>query len=311
VRILDFGPERQRIVFTRPASGLYVSGLDGKDSELILRLAGPTVEDAAWSPDGTRLAFTLYGKLRQDPATCGISIWTMRIDRRDLRKIADCAALNMNPTLAPSPWSRDGRRLAYLGRLDGTARTSGVLTVASLADSQTVEIGGVAPIRDIAMAPRGDWVAFDQLRGPVLQLSLVRLRDDAVFSLGRGAAPAWSRDGRLLSFSSSDSGRRRTGMIAILSVGDRPATPSWLRRVRGGGLATWSPSGRAIAYVGFACRNLTASCENDPQVYLVGVKTGRPRRVTNEHDWGVIGFWRIWWGPNDSTLFFTRSRSGV
>jgi len=80
VRIFDFSPRRQRIVFTRPASGLYVSGLNGKDSELILRLAGATVQDAAWSPDGRRLALTIFGKLPQDLATCGISVWTVRID---------------------------------------------------------------------------------------------------------------------------------------------------------------------------------------------------------------------------------------
>jgi len=105
----SFSPDATKVVFARN-EGLYVVGETGGTPRLIARsymswwLGAP-----AWSPDGSRIAYTVYLAGGPDP---GVEIWTVNpdgTDPRPLLNLGSCRA-SCGRHLA---WSPDGSMLAF------------------------------------------------------------------------------------------------------------------------------------------------------------------------------------------------------
>lgn len=141
----------------------------------------------AWSRDGTRIAFS---QLETTVAGSEASIWTMRADGTDKRKLTGTfGGFDASPT-----WSPDGQNIAFARYYNGGDR-----------DITLVDVNGNV-WRRIALpglqgapswSPDGRWIAFTQDTGPVTNLYTVRpdgtelrLRTvDAAW--GGGLDPAW------------------------------------------------------------------------------------------------------------------------
>ena len=107
----SWSPDGSKLVFTQVddtgATSIYVIDADGGNLTRILT-GGPgdpswaaIVGSPAWSPDGTRIAFTAYSGV---PFTYDIDIYTAKPDGTDIRLLA----VGVNPA-----WSPDGGRIAF------------------------------------------------------------------------------------------------------------------------------------------------------------------------------------------------------
>jgi TolB protein len=188
--------------------------------------------DPAWSPDGTKIAFS-------SRRTGSNDLFVMNADGTGTRRLTSTKEDDLRPT-----WSPDGTRIAFARSGDlfvMNADGSGAHSVVASRDEESQP----------AWSPDGDWIAYIR-RIPDTRTSELRLvRPDgsgdrrvlrpnaAVFS------PAWSPDGARIAFSSNrdgevfelytvaPDGKRLRSVAPTLTDAFEPA---------------WSPDGSRIAF---------------------------------------------------------------
>lgn len=260
----DVAPNGTQIVYSscvcartpagRPdqASSGYDSGLgelvvaesDGTDR---LRLTRNRVGEhyPMWSPDGSRIAFA--GNAGGLPFPIGsASLYTMASDGSDVRAIQ----LGDRIAMRPAAWSPDGRRIAFVGRDDGSGRA--IYVVDADDGSDPLRFRGV--VSGPAWSPDGQRLAF------------VKPEEDAL---------------ALFVFAADGSGARRLATIPDWQrIADaRDPADVWIRTV------AWSPGGTKILVL--ANQGVTFDRYADRgagALYVVGADDGDLTRV------GVVDF---------------------
>ena len=197
--------------------------------------------DPVWSPDGRRLTFS-------SDRGGTMNLWRVELDEAGGKVLGPPVPLSV-----PSGWaghaslSGDGRTLAYANREVRTTLMRVALDPARgrVSGSAAVVLRGSLELRDQALSPDGEWIAFTTSGRE--DLFVVRadgtgfrqLTDDAF----RDRGVTWSPDGRRLAFYSN-----REDDYQAFTV--RP-DGSELKRVTAlpGGLTfpSWSPDGAEIA----------------------------------------------------------------
>lgn len=179
--IADFpalSPDGEEVAFAYGAD-LYIARRDGSDVRLVVSPAGPN--HIAWSPDGTKLAFSGY-------FTGDYEVYVVDVNGSNLRNISNHPGRDEWPT-----WSPDGSRVAFTSDRDGGA----IYTVG-------VDGTGLTRISDSncfypEWSPDGSTIAFSA-NG---QLSLMNPDGTGVRYAGGGMPayfnyPHWSPDGRMV-----------------------------------------------------------------------------------------------------------------
>jgi Tol biopolymer transport system component len=224
----DFAPDGCRLLYTlsegtEPAK-LYSVRLDGSDPQALIVYPELPYEqwgawEPHWSPDNTRIAFTM---VRQD-------------GQKDLTHIAWIPPQGGNPQFYSvsgtefSPrWSPDGRRLAYISFEERAAGANMSATAVPTPDGQSG--GTVATVQEADL-----WVVNADGSNKYAMTN---------YAVGSVTMPRWSPDGQLLSFIYSISNGTDTLWMIGTQSGAVPTQltyrASWLMEM------DWLPDSTAI-----------------------------------------------------------------
>lgn len=240
-----WSPDGITLAFTSPCtanreayagSSIFVMqvGLDGATTTpmpFILSLFGGDY-DPAWSPDGTRIAFTSQRTGRPQ-------IFVAGADGSGPVNLNDDLAFNWSPA-----WSPDGGELAFITGRAGQAEVW--LISSSGGDERRFTRGDGKSIARPSWSPDGGIIAFEKVVGNLSRLIGAPLIDGGVrelqvcqagsLSLQPMGEPAWSPDGTKLAFETWPGGVEHdiammnqgcTGYVEVTSDAALDFDPAW------------------------------------------------------------------------------------
>ena len=114
-----FSPDGTQVAFARLGdgldAGLYAVDVRGGTPQLIAKSRNSWwLGSPAWSPDGSRIAYTVYVEFgSKGPA---FEIWTVKPDGSDARQLVDLGLCGAGGCTAGLAWSPDGSTLAFHSR---------------------------------------------------------------------------------------------------------------------------------------------------------------------------------------------------
>ena len=278
-------------------------------------------EDAAWSPDGSRLAF--YAAL---DGTAHLWIW-----ERAAKKLRRAGDAIVRPSVfddgAHPRWTPDGKHVLAL-----------VLPEGETVDAANARVRSKKPARDPGTSARSDVVVYrsaastsgdsakaeapaadrDEIHRETSDLAKIATADLAAVDvatgetrrLARGKAILWyaaSPDGKLVAFTHITGARQgkvvaRVYDIEVASM-EGGAARSLARDVYPDqGVCTWSPDGKRLAYASGLGKEAVAD------VHLLDVSTGEDRRLTPDAPSDRISWqYRLvpLWAPDGRSLLFS------
>lgn len=222
------------IAFTRQ-DGIYAIRTDGSPAVPVRRGGWAKYPQAlAWSPDGSKLAFTAQG------------IWAMNADGTHLTRLAGAVWESYSLT-----WSPDGRKIAFTSSRGGDSDIW-VMNANGTSKHRLLRTPDLSE-HQVDWSPDGRRIAFDAQVNPynpwgpsdiyVVKTDGRNLRNlTAPRGRGWAGSPDWSPDGRRIVFLGSSPSEH--GIYAMNANGRARV------RLTGDGLSpVWSPDGSEIAFV--------------------------------------------------------------
>ncbi len=254
---------------------VYVARQDGSG----LRQLTPSslqVGSAAWSPDGTELAFSAPGPEEVNRVE-NQGIWLIGTDGGDLRRVT-----GFNSNYDPS-WSPDGSMIAFQSDRTGDPgiymmRSDGANERALIADEP---YENTQP----AWSPDGAQILFSRIKlrtgfegppGDTFHLYAIRPDGSGLHEvIGQGSLDgAWSPDGSKIAYIASGMTGHGGDLMVANADGSDPhmvlACPNGCVGYAG---VTWSPDGRELAY--WADRAPPVTPSQRGFLYVVDAATGR------------------------------------
>jgi Tol biopolymer transport system component len=240
---------------------IYTIKSNGAEAVRLTTAAGPDV-DPAWSPDGSKLAFTSQRDGQSE-------IYVMSAEGSGQTRLTTNGASDYQPT-----WSSDGQRIAFVSDRDGNPEIYVMQANGTGVSRITDQAGADA---EPAWSPDGSRIAFRSERAGKEHIfvmnpdgsNVARLTSDVAKNRG----PAWSPDGGKLVYE-SELCETLFGCSYNLSVVNADGSDAssltfpiaTLKQVA----PAWSPDGRKIAVQYSACCGAR-------QAYVIRAdKTGRP-----------------------------------
>lgn len=281
-------------------AGLVLFQLDDREQQVLVRAgSGEMVTAAAWSPDASAVAYSLFHRRPEDSATVS-EIFMADVSGGQIRPLAE--RQRPGDQLDSPAWSPDGRAVYFSTfSLNGgqTVQRIERVTVATGERTAILE-GGYAP----AVSPDGRLLAY--LRDSRVGSGLwVRRLDDgdvrALIPEGQYpalAAPRFSPDGRWLAVAivnGANTANRPPGLLGWLvptAYAHGQPWDIWLVDVAGGSARrltyvnaddpapAWSPDGDFVAFWG------------GNGLFLADVRSGRVRQVLDRGSYGPIDWAR-------------------
>jgi Tol biopolymer transport system component/DNA-binding winged helix-turn-helix (wHTH) protein len=281
-----WSPDGERLVYAN-GSGLFLAGKDGADPRPLVNLAGRPWFPR-WSPDGTRVRFSLT-----DLETDTDSLWEVSAAGTDLRPLLP--GWNNPPAECCGNWTPDGRYFVFVSTRAGKTNIWALRERGGLFREATreplpltatpLDLSAPVPSLDgsrlfvLGTKRRGELVRYDAKAGQFVP-----------YLKGLSALDVdFSRDGQWVTYAAS------------------PDRSLWRSRVDGGerlllapapmeaSLPRWSPDGKRIAFIGRSPAGVI-------KIYLVPAEGGSPEPAMpgerHEADPG--------WSPDGSSLVFCR-----
>jgi dipeptidyl aminopeptidase/acylaminoacyl peptidase len=277
---IAFSPDGKRLAFVRSEragvpewqrtdGAVFVRALAG-GREQRLSAADSVASGPAWSPDGTRIAYTATPATARTatPAYSGSKLvfrWAEHgVARAVVVPAAGGAAVSFPPSpgWGPSPRWADAGRLVLLRVSDegkareilvGDAATGSTRVLYREEDELFWSLDFIAP--EASPSPDGRRVAFVSDRDGWDHLYVVPTDGGEPTALTRGTfevrSPVWSPDGQRIAFDASeanDAGIRRL-VVATLAPDGRSARLARVTEGRGTNVGpVWSPDGRMLVF---------------------------------------------------------------
>jgi Tol biopolymer transport system component len=307
------------------ATEIWTMTPDGSLQTRILAATGNGVDYSlpAWSPDGSRIAYTAWtntgGAARnvrvEDQST---AVWSMAADGTDRRLVIDAA-----PDEAWTPaWSPDGMWIAYTlslqaplpataagpqpGEFPGAVGPPSIAARSSIwiihpdgSGKRQLTAAGVDAVVS-AWSPDGTQLAFivNGASGAsdvhVATVTAAGLTDDVAVASdpANDWGPAWSPDGQKIAFVSNRSGDDDIWVASVAAGG----TPTQLTNTPGGDwVPAFSPRGTRIAFV--------SERSGDPDIWSMAADGSDAKDLSN-HPWNGDGEWSVAWSPDGKTLAY-------
>ena len=312
-------------------SEIWAMAADGSGQTRLLAAQGDGVDYSlpAWSPDGSRIAYTVW--TNDDGAPQNIryedqraAIWTMAADGTDRRLLVDAGD---DQAWIPA-WSPNGQWVSYtitpLSTATGISpkpeanQAPGPVGAPSAAPGTAVWIvhpDGTGARRlsaenvaafGAAWSPDGSRMAYlgsgigAQADIHVATFSETGLDEDFVVAADEANewGIAWSPDGTQLAFTSNRSGNDEIWMARITTP-DLPADGGVPKQLTDDGAGDWVPAffpdGSRIAFV--------SERTGEPEIWSMATDGTDPKNLTN-HPQHFDGNWSISWSPDGTTLAY-------
>lgn len=268
---------------------LYAQRLDGSHQRVLVRTTFPACPGyPRWSPDGGTIAYSLFAKCAVGAPGCHpVQLWLVRS--------SGGASTLLSNDAGTAAWAPASKRLAFPGELDGAGQSR--LTVENRDGTARVAFGNRHEIYSISWSGDGRKVLYSTNTpyfqnggtGEIHAVSVAAGTDRVVAS---GVDPAWSRDGKFLSFI------RRTGNRTALFLKDSRKVRTILTKRNHDFVHAWSRTGHRLA---FAITNRFGQAK----VFVYDPGRPKPLRAVTRGRYGPVR--SIAWSSDGRRLLFVRT----
>lgn len=218
----------------------------------------------AWSPDGSKLAFTL----KQDN---NLDIYVMNVDGSGLTRLTTDPAQDFDPA-----WSPDGTRIVFSSerlRDDAIFGNRDIYVMNADGSGQQPLTVDPGPDEAPAWSPDGRMIAFQSARDNNRDIYVMNADGSGQRPLtsdpSSDEAPAWSPDGRMIAFQTDRAGRYEIYVMGADGSGQTNLTHDPAHDM----FPTWSPNGGYIAFM--------SNREGNEEIYVMNANGTGQTNLTN------------------------------
>jgi Tol biopolymer transport system component len=257
-----WSPDGRRLLVVRvdpsfQAEALYVMNADGSGRTELANSA--SLVDYRWSPDGSRIAFSLGRIVRNSLVS---DLWVMQADGSGKMRLATNAE---QPT-----WSPDGQLIAYVSDV-GNLHIR--IVNAGGGDDRRLTADSLAAIQP-AWSPDGSRIAFVSLDPN--QIRVINPDGSGLLNLTHGVAqddgPVWSPDGSRIAFNSGPTDKPLESDVTVVHP-DGSARVNLTHHPGFDLSPDWSPDGTRIVFV--------RTDNGDNEIYVMNSDGSDPTDISN------------------------------